>query len=159
MILKVNGGIMARGNSWTNKGIVLVVAASVCLMLAGWTAARDKDWPVPPEAAKMKNPVAPTADNLAAARAIWMDKCANCHGEKGAGDGPEADMYTPAPAALNDAHMMSEMTDGEIYYKITEGRKPMPGFKKQLTDEQRWELVNFTRTLVVKTAPKPGGHN
>lgn len=145
---------MARRNSWTNKGIILVVATSFCLLLAGWTAARDKDWPVPPEAAKMKNPVAPTTENLAAAKAIWMDKCANCHGEKGAGDGPEADMYTPPPAALNDAHMMGEMTDGEIYYKITEGRKPMPSFKKQLTDEQRWEMVNFTRTLAVKTAPK-----
>lgn len=158
---------MARGNWWMDKRITLVAAAAAAALLqGGWTAARDKDWPVPPEAAKVKNPVAPTPDNLSAAKAIWMDKCANCHGDKGAGDGPEADMYTPSPAALNDAHMMSEMTDGEIFYKITEGRKPMPSFKKQLTDEERWEMVNFARTLAVKPAPKPaampkpgGGHN
>lgn len=148
---------MGRGYSWTGKGITLVIAAGACLLLAGWTAAHDKDWPVPATAAKMKNPVASTPDNLAAAHAIWMDKCANCHGEKGGGDGPEADMYTPAPAALNDAHMMSEMTDGEIFYKITEGRKPMPSFKKQLSGEQRWELVNFVRTLPGKPTAKPSG--
>jgi mono/diheme cytochrome c family protein len=125
------------------------------LCFAGWTAAHDKDWLVPPAAAKVKNPVAPTPDNLAAAHAIYMDKCANCHGEKGAGDGPEADMYTPSPAPLNDAHLMSEMTDGEMFWKMTEGRKPMPSFKSQLSDEQRWQLVNFLRTLAPKPAPKP----
>jgi mono/diheme cytochrome c family protein len=155
---------MAR-YSWTGKAIALV-AAGAALLFAGWTAARDKDWPVPAAAAKVKNPVAPTPDNLAAARAIYMDKCANCHGKEGAGDGPEADMYTPAPAALNDAKMMTEMSDGEIYYKITTGRKPMPSFQKQLTDEQRWEMVNFLRTLykapgkpAAGSKPMPMGHN
>src|ERR1017187_3122787 len=89
---------MARRNSWTAKGITLLMMAIVALFFAGWATAHDKDWPVPPEAAKVKNPIAPTSDNLAAAHAIYMDKCASCHGEKGAGDGPEADMYTPAPA-------------------------------------------------------------
>lgn len=145
---------MARKNSWAGKGITLLLMALVALFCAGWTAAHDQDWPVPADAAKVKNPVAPTPDNLAAAHAIYLDKCANCHGEKGAGDGPEADMYTPSPASFTDAHMMGEMTDGEIFWKMTEGRKPMPSFKKQLTDEQRWQLVNFLRTLAPTPAPK-----
>jgi mono/diheme cytochrome c family protein len=146
---------MSRKNFWAAKGLTLFVIAIAALFFAGWAAAHDKDWPVPPAAAKVKNPIAPTPDNLAAAKAIYMDKCANCHGEKGAGDGPEADMYTPAPASFTDVHMMSEMTDGEIFWKMTEGRKPMPSFKKQLTDEQRWQLVNYVRTLTPKSAPKP----
>jgi len=146
---------MARRNSWAGKGITIFVMAIAALFFAGWATAHDKDWPVPPEAAKVKNPVAPTPDNLAAAHAIYSDKCAGCHGEKGAGDGPEADMYTPAPAAFTDAHMMAEMTDGEIFWKMTEGRKPMPSFKRSLTDEQRWQLVNFLRTFPAKTAAKP----
>ncbi len=145
---------MARRNFWAGKGITLLVMSAALLLFAGWTAAHDKDWPVPPAAAKVKNPIAPTPDNLAAARAIFMDKCANCHGEKGGGDGPEADMYTPSPSKFNDAHMMSEMTDGGIFWKMTEGRKPMPSFKNQLSDEQRWQLVNFVRTLTPKSAPK-----
>ena len=55
---------------------------------------------------------------------------------------------------------MNGMPDGEIYWKITEGRKPMPSFKNQLSDEQRWQLVNFLRTLVPKPAvPKKPGAN
>jgi len=145
---------MARKNFLAGNGIALLAMAVVALLFAGWTAAHDKDWPVPAEAAKMKNPVAPTPDNLEAAHAIYLDKCASCHGDKGAGDGPQADMYTPAPASFTDAHMMSEMTDGEIFWKMTEGRKPMPAFKRSLSDEQRWQLVNFLRTLAPKSAPK-----
>lgn len=133
------------------RSVFIVAALGSALLLAGWTPAQNEDWQAPPEAKKMKNPVTPNADNLASARAIYMDKCANCHGDKGAGNGPEADMYTPAPADFTDAKMMNGMTDGELFWKMTEGRKPMPGFKKDLTDEQRWQVVNFLRTLVPKT--------
>jgi mono/diheme cytochrome c family protein len=145
---------MVSGKRAMVGGLLMVGAA---LLLGLWAEARDKDWPVPAEAAKLKNPVKPTPENLAAARAIYLDKCANCHGDRGLGDGPEAGMYDPPPASLNDAPMMNAMPDGELYWKITEGRKPMPSFKAQLSDEQRWQLVNFLRTLVTKPAPsKPG---
>jgi len=56
-------------------------------------------------------------------------------------------MYDPPPANLTDASHMNKMTDGEIYYLISEGRKPMPSFKKRLTDEQRWQLVLLVRSF------------
>lgn len=138
--------------------IVISAVAGLAFLAAGVSITlADEDWKVPPEAAKMKNPVAPTADGIATAHAIFMDKCANCHGDKGQGDGPEAGMYDPQPSNLADAKMMSGMTDGEIFYKITEGRKPMPSFKKQLDDQQRWMIVNFLRTLS-KPAGSGGGN-
>ena len=145
---------MGLANFWKGNGIIFAALAAG-LLLAGWVSAQDKDWQAPPEAKKVKNPVAPTPDNLATARAIFMDKCAKCHGDKGAGDGPEAEMYDPSPANFTDAHMMNEMTDGEIFWKMTEGRKPMPSFKNELTDEQRWQLVNFLRTLAPKAPAHP----
>jgi len=135
---------------WMATALAVMAAA---LFFAGWASAHDEKWVAPAEAKKLKNPVAPTPENLSAARAIYMDKCANCHGDKGLGDGPEAGMYDVQPSNLADAHMMSEMTDGEIFWKIGEGNKPMPSFKKQLSDEQRWQVVNYVRTL----APKPAG--
>jgi len=47
------------------------------------------------------------------------------------------------------------MTDGELFWKISEGRRPMPEFKKRLTEEQRWQLVNYVRTFAPKPAPAP----
>ena len=128
------------------------MAVVAALFVAGALAHGNKDWPVPEEARKRPNPVLKTESGLQAAKAIFDDKCAQCHGDTGKGDGPEAAMYEPKPADLSDAHMMSEMTDGEIFYKISEGREPMPTFKKQLTDEQRWQLVHFLRTFAKKPA-------
>ena len=42
------------------------------------------------------------------------------------------------------------MTDGEIFWKISEGRAPMPGFKKQLSEEDRWQLVHYLRAFAAK---------
>ncbi len=126
------------------------------LVLAAWAAARGaKDWSAPEEAKKLKNPLPATEASLAAGKALYVEHCAQCHGEQGKGDGPEAEMYDVKPVDFTDANMMSEMTDGEIFWKISEGRKPMPTFKKQLTEEQRWQLVNYMRTLAPKPAPAP----
>jgi mono/diheme cytochrome c family protein len=46
---------------------------------------------------------------------------------------------------------MSSVTDGEIFYQISQGRKPMPAFKKRLSEEERWQLVLYVRSL----APVP----
>jgi mono/diheme cytochrome c family protein len=127
------------------------------LCLAGVAAlamAHGKPWPVPEEFKKMKNPVAKDAAGMKAAAAVYAEKCAQCHGETGKGDGPEAEMYSTKPANFTDAAMMAEMTDGEIYYKMTEGRRPMPTFKKQLTDQQRWQLVHFIREFAAKSDGK-----
>jgi mono/diheme cytochrome c family protein len=46
-----------------------------------------------------------------------------------------------------DSKHMSSVTDGEIFYQISEGRKPMPAFRRKLSEEQRWELVLYVRSL------------
>ncbi len=101
----------------------------------------------------MKNPLAPSATTLKAARGIYMDECAQCHGERGKGDGPEAAMHSPAPSDITDVRHMNTVTDGELFYQISEGRKPMPSFKKRLTWDQRWGLVLFVRDLSGSAAP------
>ncbi len=43
--------------------------------------------------------------------------------------------------------MMKEMTDGEIFWKITTGKPPMPSYREELTEKERWDLVNYLRSL------------
>lgn len=120
----------------------------VLLALAVGAAAHGpKLWVVPEKAKKLKNPVPATEASLAAAKPLYVEHCAQCHGEAGKGDGPEAAMYAVKPADFTDAHMMREMTDGEIFWKISEGRRPMPSFKKKFTEEQIWQLVTYVRAF------------
>jgi mono/diheme cytochrome c family protein len=108
---------------------------------------QNREWVIPEEARKLKNPIEPSAAVMASARLIYLDKCAQCHGDSGKGDGPEGKMYDPAPGNLTDAKHMSTRTDGELFYQISQGRKPMPSFKKRLTEEQRWKLVLLVRSF------------
>jgi mono/diheme cytochrome c family protein len=124
--------------------LLAVICISVIVALY-----ENREWKVPEEAELRKNPLQPSRAALAAARPIYLDKCAQCHGDTGKGDGPEAYLYYPTPKSLIDTRHMSTVTDGELFYQITEGRKPMPAFKKRLTEEQRWQLVLFVRSLAV----------
>src|SRR5262249_35844230 len=88
---------------------------------------------------------------LTSAKGLYRENCANCHGDAGRGDGSEAMRYDPKPADLTDAPHMNTVTDGALFYQISQGRKPMPAFKKRMTEEQRWQLVLLVRSF----APQP----
>ena len=109
---------------------------------------------MPASAKDVPNPVSPTAQNLAAAGAIYADRCARCHGERGAGDGSDASLYKPLPASLTD-EQTRQTTDGELFWKIGKGRRPMPGYGSELTAEQRWQLVNLLRTFAASPDCRP----
>jgi mono/diheme cytochrome c family protein len=104
-------------------------------------------WPVPEEAKQLKNPLQPTDSALKSARDVYADKCAHCHGDTGKGDGRDANRYDPAPTDFTDAKKMNVATDGELFYKISEGKKPMPVFKTKLTEDDRWRLVLLIRSF------------
>lgn len=107
----------------------------------------DEHWEAPPEAKSVKNPVKPTEESIKRGKEIYQKKCLMCHGEKGDGSGPVAKQLKTPPGDLRDAKMMQEMTDGELFWKITNGRDPMPRFEKMLSDDERWHVVNYVRTL------------
>jgi mono/diheme cytochrome c family protein len=128
-------------------GLIVLV---VCLAVF-----RRGPWIVPAAEKARVNPLSPTEANLTAAKELYSNKCADCHGAKGKGDGDEAMMYDPTPSDLTNPSEMNKLTDGEIFYQITEGRKPMPSFRKKLTEEQRWQLVLLVRSFTVPQAAVP----
>src|SRR3954451_21653941 len=122
--------------------LVAALAVSICLA--------EDDWRVPGHAGQITNPIAANAQSLAAGKTLYQKQCQSCHGRSGKGDGPGAADLKEMPSDLSDSTLWNQ-SDGELFWKITEGKKPMPTFRKLMNNEQRWHVVNFIRTL----APKP----
>lgn len=127
--------------------VLFIGALALIVVSAGLAIFHRQPWIIPPAEKMRQNPLTVSAANLAAAKEIYGARCEDCHGEKGKGDGPDAMMYDPNPSDLTDGARINKLTDGEIFYQITEGRKPMPSFRKKLSDEQRWLLVLYVRSL------------
>jgi len=121
---------------------VLIASALVVL-----SEAQSKEtWRAPAAEAQKKNPVAATESALAAGQKIYLKTCAMCHGKTGDADGPAVIELNIHPAKLSDPHLATE-SDGSLFWKITTGKKPMPAYGKRLSETDRWNLVNYIRTL------------
>ena len=129
------------------KFLFAAILIFIFAIVAYWMVQENKPWIVPREYKSLKNPLAPSESRLHAARQIYADECAQCHGDRGKGDGPEARSHYPLPADLTDTKLLANVTDGEIFYQISEGRRPMPSFKRRLTKDQRWRLVLLVRSF------------
>ena len=82
-------------------------------------------------------------------RAIYVERCAVCHGPQGRGDGPEAPFLSPRPASLISAGT-SVKSDAEFLAVIANGkpRTAMPAWKDRLSEEQRREVLAYIRSLI-----------
>lgn len=109
------------------------------------------EWVAPARAAKKKNPVETNEASLAKGKAVWAKECASCHGEKGKGDGPAVKDLEKKPEDLS-AKQTIEQSDGALFWKITEGRKPMASYDKTLSEEDRWHVINYMRSITGKAA-------
>lgn len=126
-----------------------MVTISLLLMIAIMGSAffyQQKEWKAPASADAKKNPLTADATTIATGKAVYVKECQSCHGKKGKGDGPSAkDLDIPA-GDFTKAIMQSQ-SDGALFWKTSEGRKPMPSFKKKLTEEKIWQTVIYMRTL------------
>jgi len=139
----------------TSRGTTGAVLLFLSLALSLLATACDSgpDWGMPPVAKNRSNPVTAT-QNLAATESLYADRCARCHGAQGAGDGPDASLYKPLPSSLA-SETIRQSTDGQLFWKISKGRRPMPGYEGELSEEQRWDLVNLIRSFAGKAEASP----
>jgi len=115
----------------------------------GGAAAADSmsdKWLSPAPSAAKKNPIERTQHSIAAGQKIYSKSCLLCHGKSGDADGPAVIELNIHPARLSDPQLNTE-PDGALFWKITTGKKPMPAYGKRLSETDRWNLVNYIRTL------------
>jgi mono/diheme cytochrome c family protein len=128
--------------------LLLVLAAMATGAVAGDITPAQRD---------RRNPVARSEESLRAGRALWRSHCETCHGAKGKGDGPNARLHERrkgyAPRNLTDPAVQENLTDGEIFFRITTGIVEgasiiMPAYEAKVPDEaDRWTVVLYVREL------------
>lgn len=98
-------------------------------------------------AADLENPFFPaTSESIANGELLYAMNCLVCHGANGAGDGPVGlKMTEKAPVDLSDAYTQDQ-ADGQIFYTLTRGRGLMPFYRDALSQQERWDVINYLRS-------------
>jgi hypothetical protein len=110
--------------------------------------ARDlaEPWIAPATVKELTSPVAASERGLRFAKASDETYCDGCRGPAGDGKGTIALKFS-VPAINIGAPSVQAQTDGELFWKISNGKGAMPAWKSLLSDEDRWRLVAFVRTF------------
>ncbi len=127
--------------------IVVFIMVLLSSALIGLSEEQSKtQWIAPAAEARKTNPVAANESSLTAGQKIYLKRCVACHGRTGDGDGPNAADLGIHPAKLSDPAIRTQ-TDGALFWKITVGKKPMPNYATRLSPTDRWNVINYLRTL------------
>jgi mono/diheme cytochrome c family protein len=108
---------------------------------------------IPPEAAKRVNPVKATPGSIAQGKRSYGFDCAMCHGKDGDGKGDLAEPMHLKLRDYRDPAALKDLTDGEIFYIIINGKGQMTGEEGRMKPEQVWDLVNYIRSLAKNESP------
>lgn len=129
--------------------VLLAAAAMTTLALIAGLApaiADEPAWEAPARAARKTNPVVADEASLASGKAVFAKECLQCHGASGKGDGPAAKDLKVKPKNLGD-EAVGKQSDGALFWKLTEGRAPMPSYDKTLSETERWQVIRYVRSL------------
>lgn len=106
--------------------------------------------------ASQANPLTADAENIDAGKKLYQKAvkpvaCAECHGERGDGNGVMASMFEPAPRNFTCSEAVAGLPDGQFFWVIKNGSidTSMPAFD-HLSDKQIWQLILYLRTFEIK---------
>ena len=135
------------------KRLLLSLSAIVIAAVFAFGQESVQKWMAPARAAAKKNPVQANETSIALGKKIYERQCLACHGAQGKGDGRMAAHLEKRPGNLANTKLW-EQSDGALFWKVNEGHRPMPTFKNVMSDEERWPVINYIRTLTPKPVSK-----
>lgn len=141
------------------QGLAKICTFFILLHFGFWycrnPASVSQDWKAPPEADQLFNPLINEMVAEQKGRELYMAYCSSCHGQTGYGDGAAGGPLTKKPANFHEEKVRKQR-QGAIFWKISNGNGNMPPFKESLTEDQRWQLVSYIRSLSDKPElPQP----
>jgi thiosulfate dehydrogenase len=162
-------------------GFILVGAAGYFYFATGMAPVATSD-PVMPFEKKLANkalhariakempasvPVGNDESTYTGGAQVYRDNCAVCHGLPGEEQSAIAKGMFPKPPHLFRGKGVTDDEPGETYWKVANGIRltGMPGFKKELTETQMWQVsillanankISATVKQQLQPPPPPG---
>jgi mono/diheme cytochrome c family protein len=141
-----------KKRDWINHKGAAFAAAFLMMIAPLQSVAHDIPSKVPKEANERKNPLPHEETVIKKGKELYTNRCFSCHGSSGKGDGPAAASLGHRLPDLT--RVLAGQTDGALLWKIGRGGGAMPSYERTLTEEERWQMIHYLRTL---QEPKKGG--
>ncbi len=119
--------------------ILLLIMVFPALIISG----QDQEWIVPKDQQMRLSTFSFTDSTSQLGEKLYQLNCTSCHGDPGKGNHANLDPIPPDPAS----EMIQQNLDGELYYKLWEGRGLMPSFKNILSPVETWLVISYLRTF------------
>ena len=147
-LLGLAGGTVALGRTkrWKTKWRIAIPAALAAGALA--VALPPLAVPAYPETYR-KTPVPFDAISVANGVTLFAANCVACHGPQAKGNGVRAKELAKQPVDLLTEPHTALHTAGDFFHWLTYGipGTGMPEFSDELSEEDRWDVVNFLHAL------------
>jgi len=142
LILAVGAIALGRSKRWETKWrIVIPAALAICALVAALPPLATQAFPE----TYRKTPVPFDAISVANGATIFAANCVLCHGPQAKGNGVLAKTFPIPPVDLLTEPHTAKHTAGDFFHWLTYGipGTGMPAFADKLTEEDRWDVVNF----------------
>jgi hypothetical protein len=113
-------------------GLLLIVSRTI-----------GQTWDAPEDQKGKTSPFKFSTETVKNGEIIFLKNCTSCHGTVGKNNFVK---LTPPPGDPA-TDKFQKQTDGELFYKITTGKSPMPEFRNILSEEQRWLVISYFRSF------------
>lgn len=145
--------VIALGTIWL--GIRLHWSRVVKILVPGVLGISSMALALPPLAVEAfpetyKKPTVPIdAISIVAGAHLYAENCVNCHGPQGKGTKPVADPDLRDPTDLLTQEHTAKYTVGNVFHQLSSGipGTEMPGYADKLSEEERWDLINFLHAM------------
>lgn len=95
-----------------------------------------------------ENPTAADEASITRGAELFAIHCQMCHGATGEGNGSVAAFLIKYKPANLTTDVVQSKSDGSFFVTISEGLEgKMPPLNENLTVSERWDVINFLRTL------------
>jgi len=96
-----------------------------------------------------ENPIEADEVSIERGKLLFAVNCTQCHGADGSGNGSIAPFLVNKKPANLQSDVTQAKSDGTLFLTISNGvPQAMPALNENLTVRERWDVVNYLRTLV-----------